>query len=177
MSVKISEMPIDSGIKQISDDTSNKDNDKVSGIENNENNNPIINDDNKKNDELIDAATHSQSSILGEGNINKDDDNTLGLKKRGRPKGSLNKPRAKATESRVKAKKPDAIHSQREDDDTTLDTGMGTEAIPAYVQQSPEYTMPQPQDLASQLFGLLQRHEHERTNRRRATYASWMTRF
>ena len=117
--------------------------------ETNENNDPIINHENKKDDETPDESK----------------------KKRGRPKGSINKPKskakAKATESRAKAKKPEVRDDVISDSDT----------LPAYVQQSPDYTQPQPQDLASQLFGLLQRHQHERTNRRRATYASWMTRF
>ena len=155
MSVEISKVPIESSMEQVSEDTSKNDNDKeedkqfLENTENNatnENNDPIINHENKKDDEYPDE--------------NK--------KKRGRPKGSINKPKAKATatatESRAKAKN---VTNAISDSDT----------LPAYVQQSPDYTMPQPQDLASQLFGLLQRHEHERTNRRRATYASWMTRF
>ena len=173
MSVEISEVPIESEPSQVSsyqrgiEDTSkndNLDNDNVSSQsvledkqiqenneinETNENNDPIINHENKKDDETPDESK----------------------KKRGRPKGSINKPKskakAKATESRAKAKKLEVRDDVISDSDT----------LPAYVQQSPDYTMPQPQDLASQLFGLLQRHEHERTNRRRATYASWMTRF
>ena len=179
MSVEISEVPIESEPSQVSssqrgiEDTSkndnldNLDNDNVSSQsvledkqiqenneinETNENNDPIINHENKKDDETPPNDDESK-------------------KKRGRPKGSINKPKskakAKATESRAKAKKLEVRDDVISDSDT----------LPAYVQQSPDYTMPQPQDLASQLFGLLQRHEHERTNRRRATYASWMTRF
>ena len=170
MSVEISEVPIESEPSQVSsgiEDTSKNDNDNVSSQsiledkqiqenneinETNENNDPIINHENKKDDETPPNDDESK-------------------KKRGRPKGSINKPKskakAKATESRAKAKKLEVRDDVISDSDT----------LPAYVQQSPDYTMPQPQDLASQLFGLLQRHEHERTNRRRATYASWMTRF
>ena len=149
MSVEITEVPIEIGMEQAPDD---KDENKQihDNTENTENNDTKINDENKQDDELIDDSK----------------------KKRGRPKGSLNKPKAKAkaTESRAKAKKPEVTN----DISDTLDT---SDTLPAYIQQSPDYAMPQPQDLASQLFGLLQRHEHERTNRRRATYASWMTRF
>ncbi len=149
MSVEITEVPIEIGMEQAPDD---KDENKQihDNTENTENNDTKINDENKQDDELIDDSK----------------------KKRGRPKGSLNKPKAKAkaTESRAKAKKPDVTNAISD----TLDT---SDTLPAYIQQSPDYAIPQPQDLASQLFGLLQRHEHERTNRRRATYASWMTRF
>ena len=174
MSVEISEVPIESEPSQVSssqrgiEDTSKNDNYNVSSQsvledkqiqenneinETNEHNDPIINHENKKDDETPPNDDESK-------------------KKRGRPKGSINKPKskakAKATESRAKAKKLEVRDDVISDSDT----------LPAYVQQSPDYTMPQPpQDLASQLFGLLQRHEHERTNRRRATYASWMTRF
>ena len=153
MSVEITEVPIESGMEEAPND---KEEDKQihANIENTENtNNNLIywKKENKQDDELIDDSK----------------------KKRGRPKGSLNKPRQdKAKSTIAKAKKKSEV--------TILDasdTDLVTDTLPAYIQQSPDYAIPQPQDLASQLFGLLQNHERERTNRRRATYASWMTRF
>ena len=147
MSVEITEVPIEIGMEQVPD---NKDEEKQihDNIENTENTDNI---ENKQDDELIDDSK----------------------KKRGRPKGSLNKPRqdkAKSTIAKAK-KKPEVTILDASDTDLVTDT------LPAYIQQSPDYAMPPPQDLASQLFGLLQNHERERTNRRRATYASWMTKF
>ena len=83
---------------------------------------------------------------------------------RGRPPGSKHRePKAKpAPKKRVK--KP-SVPPPSEDE----------ESLPQYVQES--LPPPQPQDLAAQLFGLLQSHERQRVDRRRATYASWVSRF
>ena len=138
------------------------------------NKNTQINDKNKQDDDLIDAGTpnHGQREATPLSGVGEIDESK---KKRGRPKGSQNKPqaKAKATESRAKAKKHEVTNVISD----TSDTNLVTDTLPAYVQQSPNYAVPQPQDLASQLFGLLHNHERERTNRRRATYASWVTKF
>ena len=147
MSVEITEVPIESGMEEAPNKEEEKqihDNNLLK--ENTENTDNNILKENKQ-DELIDDSK----------------------KKRGRPKGSLNKPR-KSTIAKAK-KKPEVTILDASDTDLVTDT------LPAYIQQSPDYAMPPPQDLASQLFGLLQNHERERTNRRRATYASWMTKF
>ena len=147
MSVEITEVPIESGMEEAPNKEEEKqihDNNLLK--ENTENTDNNILKENKQ-DELIDDSK----------------------KKRGRPKGSLNKPR-KSTIAKEK-KKPEVTILDASDTDLVTDT------LPAYIQQSPDYAMPPPQDLASQLFGLLQNHERERTNRRRATYASWMTKF
>ena len=47
--------------------------------------------------------------------------------------------------------------------------------LPGYVQQA--LPPPQPQDLAAALMSLMQTHERERTGRKRAQYASWVSRF
>ena len=84
--------------------------------------------------------------------------------KRGRPPGSKNKEaRAKAA-PKPKAKAKNTAPPPSEDE----------EPLPQYVQES----LDQPSmDLTARLFGLLQSHERQRVDRRRATYASWVNRF
>ena len=90
-------------------------------------------------------------------------------RKRGRPPGSKNvkepkaRPPPKAAPKAKGKAKPAAQEPEPQE-----------ESLPQYVQQS---LPPRPPDFAAQLFGLLQEHERERVGRRRATYASWLSRF
>ena len=87
-------------------------------------------------------------------------------RKRGRPPGSKNAPKAAPPKAAPKARAKAKTTAQEPESQE--------ESLPQYVQQS---LPPRPQDFATQLFTLLQDHERERAGRRRATYASWLSRF
>ena len=90
-------------------------------------------------------------------------------KRRGRPPGSKTRkepPPPPQPKAKPKAKKK-AIVAPVDDEPA--------EALPEYVQR--DLPPPQPQDLATALLGLMQTHERERVGRKRAQYASWVSRF
>lgn len=88
-------------------------------------------------------------------------------RKRGRPPGSKNVQK----EPKAPPKAPPKAKGKAK---SAAPPPSDEESLPEYVQQS---LPPRPQDFATQLFTLLQDHERERVGRRRATYASWLSRF
>ena len=93
-------------------------------------------------------------------------------KRRGRPVGSKNRVKEPPPPPEPKAKpKPKAktrVIVAPVDDEPA-------EPLPQYVQR--DLPPQQPQDLAAALLGLMQTHERERMGRKRAQYASWVSRF
>ena len=104
-------------------------------------------------------------------------------KKRGRPVGSKNRPKAAPPDPpplerspepapAPKPKRARAKPKAKPQREPSLDSEPD---LPGYVQQA--LPQPQPQDLAAALMSLMQTHERERAGRKRSQYASWVSRF